>query len=95
MATATRLGTFHRNHGRNVCLLEEGTVAHRTKSHNNGTVFSEQPIAIGDLFQVKLTENYTPPKGGLQYPGSMVNNLCANIYYRKVFKIFIKNFITL
>ena len=51
---AGSLGTFHSRHGRNIRLLEEGTIAHRVEGTNNGLVFTEQPIAIGDLFQVKL-----------------------------------------
>ena len=62
---AGRVGSFHRNHGSNVCLLEEGTVAHRVKGFNNGIVFSEQPIVIGDFFQVKLIEKESGWSGSL------------------------------
>ena len=62
---AGRVGSFHRNHGSNISLLERGLVAHRVKSYNNGIVFTEQPIVIGDLFQVKLTEKETYWDGSL------------------------------
>ena len=51
---ADSLGTFHHKHGSNIRLLEEGTVAHRVDNANNGIVFTDQPIPIGNLFQVKL-----------------------------------------
>ena len=70
---AGRVGSFHQNHGSNIRLLEEGTVAHRVKSFNNGIVFSEQPIVIGDLFQVKQIEKHTPSKGQRLYAGSLVS----------------------
>ena len=70
---AGRVGSFHQNHGSNICLLEEGTVAHRVKSYDNGIVFSEQPIVIGDLFQVKRIEKHTPSKGQRPYAGSLVS----------------------
>ena len=75
---AGSLGTFHRRYGRNIHLLEERTVAHRVKSWDNGIVFSEQPIAIGNLFQVKLIEENT---ASLQIlvgflGGSIVSHTC-------------------
>ena len=53
---AGRVGSFHQNHGSNICLLEKGTVANRVRDYNYGIVFTEQPILVGDLFQVKLIE---------------------------------------
>ena len=70
---AGRVGSFHRNHGSNISLLERGLVAHRVKSYNNGIVFTEQPIVIGDLFQVKWIEKHTPSKGQRLYAGSLVS----------------------
>ena len=70
---AGRVGSFHRNHGSNISLLEGGTVAHRVKSWDNSIVFTEQPIAIGDLFQVKWIEKHMPSEGHVPYVGSLVS----------------------
>ena len=47
---------FHKNHGANIQLSEEGTVAHRENSFNNAVVFTEYPIRIGELFEVKIED---------------------------------------
>ena len=49
-----RAGAFHKKHGQLIRLLEEDTVAHRIDSYNKAVVFTEQPIAQGSMFQVKL-----------------------------------------
>ena len=47
-------GAFHKNHGKDVQLLEEDTVAHRVgRGYMEGVVFTSQPIP---MFQVKLLE---------------------------------------
>ena len=51
-----RAGTFHKNHGVNIHLLEEGTVAHRKDGFNKAVVFTEYPIKIGELFEVKIED---------------------------------------
>ena len=61
-----RVGAFHHKHGTNIRLLENGTVAHRVDSYNKAVVFTEQPIALGSMFQVKLLD-----KGG-GWAGSIV-----------------------
>ena len=48
--------TFHKNHGENIQLLEGGTVAHRMNSYNKAVVFTEDPIRIGELFEVKIED---------------------------------------
>ena len=60
-------GAFHKSHGQNVKLLEDDTVAHRIDSYNKAVVFTEQPIAQGSMFQVKLLD-----KGG-GWAGSIVS----------------------
>ena len=62
---AGKLGTFHHDHGSNIYLLEERTVAHRVKGFNNGIVFTKQLIVIGDVFQVKLIEKERGWSGSL------------------------------
>ena len=37
----TKLCTFHHGHGLNIRLLEDGNVALRVNSHDNGIVFSQ------------------------------------------------------
>ena len=54
---AKRAGTFHKSHhGVNIHLLEEGTVAHRRDGFNKAVVFTEYPIKIGELFEVKIED---------------------------------------
>ncbi len=62
-----RPGAFHRKHGANIRLSEDDTVAHRVDSYNKAVVFSEQPIPVGAMFQVKLLD-----KGG-GWAGSIVS----------------------
>ena len=63
-----RPGAFHPKHGRNIRLYEEDTVAHRVDSYNKAVVFTEQPIPLGAMFQVKLLD-----KGG-GWAGSIVSD---------------------
>ena len=60
-----QIGEFHKNHGAYIDLLEEGTVAYRKKSHDNGVVFTKYPIGIGELFEVKIEEIDRAWVGGL------------------------------
>ena len=62
-----RQGAFHHKHGTNIRLSEDNTIAHRVDSYNKAVVFSEQPIPIGSMFQVKLLD-----KGG-GWAGSIVS----------------------
>lgn len=64
---AGRPGAFHKKHGTNIRLYEDGTVAHRVDSYNKAVVFTEQPIPIGTTFQVKMMD-----KGG-GWAGSIVS----------------------
>ena len=76
-AMAGRPGAFHKKHGTNIRLYEDGTVAHRVDSYNKAVVFTEQPIPIGASFQVKMLD-----KGG-GWAGSIVSFMrvsCASIY---------------
>ena len=47
---------FHSSCGKNIRLSDNNTVAERVKSYNNGIVFTEQPVALGTVFQVKILE---------------------------------------
>lgn len=71
---AGRPGAFHKKHGTNIRLYEEGTVAHRVDSYNKAVVFTEQPIPIGASFQVKMLD-----KGG-GWAGSIVS--CGESFVR-------------
>jgi len=51
-----QVGAFHKNHGTNIHLLDEGRVAHRKDSYNKAVVFTEYPINIGGLFEVKIED---------------------------------------
>ena len=72
---AGSVGSFHQNHGSNIQLLEKGTVAHRVRDWSYGIVFSEQPIVIGDIFQVKLIEKER------QWAGSLVSIITFVLTY--------------
>ena len=51
---------FHRNCGENVKLSKNNYCAERTgDSYDNGIVYSERPIAIGEIFQLKITKVIT------------------------------------
>ncbi|CAI8015324.1 Neuralized-like protein 4 [Geodia barretti] len=56
---AGRPGAFHHKHGANIRLKENDTVAHRVDSYNKAVVFTEQPIPLGAMFQVRILD-----KGG-------------------------------
>ena len=60
-----QIGEFHKNHGANIVLLEEGTVAYRKEFYYGGVVFTKYPISIGWLFEVKLEEIVQGWNGGL------------------------------
>ena len=52
-----RVGTFHKNHGGNIILLEEGTVAKRQENLQlDSIVFTKYPINIGEIFEVEIEE---------------------------------------
>lgn len=68
---AKEICTFHHNHGLNIRLLEDKTVAQRVDSYDNGVVFTEQPIPSGYIFQVEVIK-----KSDQGYPGSLVSILC-------------------
>lgn len=71
-----QVGAFHKNHGANIHLLEEGTVAHRRDSYNKAVVFTEYPINIGGLFEVKIEDI------GGGWAGSLVStNLLESYVY--------------
>ena len=55
MATAS-IQRFHSRCGGNIILSNNNTVARRVKSYDDGIVFTEQPVALGTVFQVKILE---------------------------------------
>ena len=54
--SAGELGKFHRVCGKNIQLSESDTVAERVSSYNDGIVYTEQPVPVGTVFQIKLLE---------------------------------------
>ena len=55
MATAcTR--RFHSRFGENIKLSDNSTVARRVRYNWDGIVFTEQPVALGTVYQVKILE---------------------------------------
>ena len=64
------LCTFHHRHGLNIRLLEDGNVALRVKNHNNGIVFSEQPIPNEYMFQEEVVR-----QSDKSFPESLVSSL--------------------
>ena len=60
---------FHSRCGKNTSLLDNKNVAERVRSWENGIVFTEQPVALGTVFQVKILE-YDDGEG---YLGSIVS----------------------
>ncbi len=63
---------FHRKHGQNIRLLEDATVAHRVDGYNEAMVFTERPVPIGGMFQVKLLDT------GGDWTGSIVSGGYSN-----------------
>ena len=55
MAT-TSTQRFHSSCGENIILSDDNTVARRVRSYCDGIVFTEQPVALGTVFQVKILE---------------------------------------
>ena len=80
-----QVGVFHNNHGSNIVLLGEGTVAYRKnfwKTYGDGVVFAKYPITIGELFEVKIedmdVDGWYGPRYG-SFEGSLVSK---NLVYR-------------
>ncbi len=57
--------TFHRNKWRSVKLTESNTVATRTESYNYALVFTSEPMIVGQMLKVTMTEKYTIWAGGM------------------------------
>ena len=70
-----QVGVFHNNHGKNVVLLEEGTVAYRKGRIWECIVFTKYPINTGELFEVKIEEMDTQ----LNWAGSLVSKNLESI----------------
>ena len=51
-----QVGAFHNNHGKNIVLLEEGTIAYRKAGLFYGIVFTKYAINTGELFEVMIEE---------------------------------------
>ena len=70
MAT-TSTQRFHSRCGENIILSDSNTVARRVRSCDNCIVFTEQPVALGTVFQVKILEYGS--REGSRYAGSIVS----------------------
>ena len=66
--SASSTQRFHFRCGKNIKLSDNNTVAERSGDCNNGIVFTEQPVALGTVFQVKILEY-----DDSQYVGSIVS----------------------
>ena len=55
---------FHHNHGNNIRLSENNTVAERAASYS-GVVMTAEPVPIGKMFQVTVLEKEKNWLGGL------------------------------
>ena len=69
MDNEVKYGKFHNKHGANIVFYEDQRVAHRKDSYHKGVVFTEQPLEIGSLFQLKILD-----KGG-GWAGALVSIL--------------------
>ena len=67
MATTSKQ-RFHSRCGKNIDLSDNNTVARRVGSNWDSIVFTEQPVALGTVFQVKILE-YDDSR----YAGSIVS----------------------
>jgi len=56
---------FHHNHGNNIRLSENNTVAERTAPFFGGVVMTAEPVPIGKMFQVTVLEKENKWSGGL------------------------------
>ena len=54
MATTSTSQRFHSRYGENIILSDNNTVARRVGSYDNGIVFTEQTVALGTVFHVKI-----------------------------------------
>ena len=60
----TTYSSFHRRHGDNIALGNDGRTAWRKKGeYRKALVFSEGPMPVGNVFQLKLLSNH--PMGDL------------------------------
>ena len=60
-----RAGKFHHVHGENIQLSEGDTVAERVSSFMDGVVYTDQPVPVGTMLQVKLLRVEVHYKGTL------------------------------
>jgi len=57
---------FHSNtHGKNVALSNNCKTARRTKSYDNGVVYSNRPLQLNEVFTVQIDEIDTYWGGGM------------------------------
>lgn len=74
----TKYSGFHRCHGSNIALGNDGRTAWRKKGEfRKALVFSEGPMPVGNVFQLKILSNH--PMGDLvssAYYSPMSRNRC-------------------
>ena len=55
---------FHNNHGKNIELSQNNTVATRVRDYNHGIVCTSEPVSIGQMFKVTVLEKECQWAGG-------------------------------
>ncbi|XP_023246930.1 neuralized-like protein 2 [Copidosoma floridanum] len=48
---------FHSNHGENIILSDDNTVAYRKASFSNALVFSDEPLQSGEIFLLEIEKD--------------------------------------
>ncbi|KAJ8688626.1 hypothetical protein QAD02_024421 [Eretmocerus hayati] len=56
-STKKRITRFHSNHGGNIILYDDNTVAYRKASFSNALVFSEAPLQPGEVFLLEIEKD--------------------------------------
>ena len=57
---------FNQEHGINIQLTKNRTVATRTESFSNALVFSQRPLQEGEVFMIEITGNKDEWAGNLR-----------------------------
>lgn len=57
MSEGSHRTRFHKNHGSNIILCEDNTVAFRKASFDHGLTFSEKPLRPGEIFLIEIEKD--------------------------------------